>query len=581
VKTKLNLSFNPKNLFQTMLESLLGGRQILSTPSKERVTMPATIGNEENQENRILGNERRLSTKRASPEPSTPSKMTSFETRPDKRSRPTVMDHPENGSDCGTEVSCTSVSARKQWLRDFGKQHENPFRKSNTVLAPASTFKTSATSSSMMTPTKPAREATATATASAASTLVNRMMTTEPAKKNSTPIRMKPKVHSATIQASNDGYCSVAKLSKWLANDPTSTKKKKHVRRGRNVITKSRQFEKDMENVIIIENNITKGAVTGKKKWLQDVFHGEEEAEDDLDNLGRRSLVTRTAKSEAGAWDVASSISVTDKKDWLKKAFKSAHEEESSNANDESARSGIITDDAASSLSVSDKKALFKKAFNGYSKTQSDVMHSRSSNRDDVAARAKQRFRSRRNAVASPPRKPFRAMPSQGTPQTSRGANKDTFSPTMQPATPEGKNDVPVRSHEPEERTGPPPGSTVEPRQRPGSIVKPVQNASLVVELAPNVEEDKTPVDFRAARQAVLQRGKTNGHQMQVINKVYLKKSKFEKIVKEHKRRSGPCGLLKSSWDQTDPTTTGRPSNAYDKKYVQDIAPKKSFEELP
>jgi hypothetical protein len=39
--------------------------------------------------------------------------------------------------------------------------------------------------------------------------------------------------------------------------------------------------------------------------------------------------------------------------------------------------------------------------------------------------------------------------------------------------------------------------------------------------------------------------------------------------------------LLKSSWDQTDPTTTGRPSNAYDKKYVQDIAPKKSFEELP
>jgi hypothetical protein len=51
-------------------------------------------------------------------------------------------------------------------------------------------------------------------------------------------------------------------------------------------------------------------------------------------------------------------------------------------------------------------------------------------------------------------------------------------------------------------------------------------------------------------------------------------------MEKETKRRSGAFGLLKPSWEQVD-RTEGRPSNAYGKKYVEDIVPKKSFEELP
>ena len=69
----------------------------------------------------------------------------------------------------------------------------------------------------------------------------------------------------------------------WLANDPMSTKKKKHVRKGRNVISKSRQFEKDMEDVIIVENNIARGSVVNQKKWLQEAFH--EDRDDDLGSL--------------------------------------------------------------------------------------------------------------------------------------------------------------------------------------------------------------------------------------------------------------------------------------------------------
>jgi hypothetical protein len=80
-----------------------------------------------------------------------------------------------------------------------------------------------------------------------------------------------------------------------------------------------------------------------QKKWLQEAFH--EDRDDDLGSLRSTNLITRYAKSEAGGFDTASSISVSDKKDWLKKAFKKASLDESNNdtAEDES-RSKIITD---------------------------------------------------------------------------------------------------------------------------------------------------------------------------------------------------------------------------------------------
>jgi len=91
-------------------------------------------------------------------------------------------------------------------------------------------------------------------------------------------------------------------------------------------------------------------------------------------------------------------------------------------------------------------------------------------------------------------------------------------------------------------------------------------------------------MDFRAARNALVQRSKKNGHKTQVVNKVFLRKKKFEKMEEDNSRRqSKGVGLvLKSSWDIAD-SSRGRPSTVYEKKYVnaQDIAPKKSFEELP
>jgi hypothetical protein len=366
------------------------------------------------------------------------------------------------------------------------------------------------------------------------------------------------------VQATNEGYASVAKLSEWLANDPTSTKKKKHVRRGKNIISKSRTFEKDMENVIVIETNMPRGAVKDRTKMIQCAFKDEAKIKklSNFGSLGTKNVVPRYAMSEIGAGDFSSRISVAEKKDWLKKAFKTAVEE-TPKVETEEARSEIIFNDAASSLSVSDKKDWLKNAFKksscdspatklGHSKAMTDIMHDRGG--DDAASRAKRRFleRARRTPTKAPPQAEH-AIESECNNRSSCIES-------------ESKQDEQVCQTSNEERTGPPTtGSTVEP----GS------------ECNHSVEKDQTPVDFKAARQALIQRGKQNGHPMQVVNKVYMKKTRFEKLeMEQQRRRSGPQGLLKPSWEEADPTT-GLPSNSYDKKFVPNIAPKKSFEELP
>jgi hypothetical protein len=542
------------------LRPSLGGN--LATPSKEPTIQVS--GGEENQPINRGDQNRRLSSKRSLADVPTISKNNSLlESRPDKRIRP--MDLPEVGSDCDTEVSSTvssTVTARQEWLKDFGKQHNNTFpqkaptTRSNTTF---SAFRPSAPTASVLRtpPPKSSRDTmlSSTHTESAASTLVNRMMMSEPPKRRFAPGPSKPRVHTAQVQATNDGYASVAKLSQWLENDPTSTKKKKHVRRGKNVITKSRQFEKDLEDVIIIETNLPRGNIKHQQKLIQGALR-DEGRRPIYGSPGPKNMLPRYAMSEAGVGTLASHISVSKKKDWLKKAFKTAVEEVPK-TEDES-RSEIVTNDAASSLSVSDKKDWLKHAFKknsssaGQNKAMTDVMHNRGG--EDVASNAKRRFLER-----------SRRTPTKSTPQPKQAPERSNIRSPTRPH----KEDPLVRDLAKEERTGPPDAvSVVEAAATSDETLK--------------IEQDQTPVDFRAARQAVLQRGKQNGHKMQVVNKVYMKTKKFENFEKQHRQSSDPHGLLKSSWEEADPTT-GAPtgSTSYDKKYLPDIAPKKSFEELP
>jgi hypothetical protein len=93
-------------------------------------------------------------------------------------------------------------------------------------------------------------------------------------------------------------------------------------------------------------------------------------------------------------------------------------------------------------------------------------------------------------------------------------------------------------------------------------------------------EQNESPVNFNSARDKIVQRSKTNGKGVEVLSKVKIRKAKYERLQKESRRMSAPLGLLKASWDDAD-AAVGRPSNSYTKKYVEDVAPKKSFEELP
>lgn len=540
-----------------------------STLSKERILF--VLDGEENLPVNIAEPEkdRRSSIKREKPDPPEglvlQSNMNQLALRPDKRIR-------QMSSNTGDDETSSTVSARREWLKEFGNHQKSAMAKKlpKASLTRPSSIASKQKSLSVTTPNRSSANAVASPATSLVGKLLNSTIRETPQRNFQVPSKFRTR--KDPVQATNEGYASVAELSQWLANDPTATKKKRHVRRGRNVITKSRKFEKDLENVIVIENRIPRGNVKDRKKWLQDAFHDEDQ-DSDIGMLKHGSLVTRHAKSEAGVGDMGSVISVSDKKDWLKNAFRRATEETRENV-EECSRSEIVTNDAASSLSVSDKKDWLKNAFKKESErtpakklahrnAMTDVMYSQ---RDDAALNAKRRFleRSRRTPTKDTPSKAsihkMRTMT--GPREVSEKRNV-------------GSPHVLSRSGIDETRTGPP---------QVDSAIEPMESAQHETSerrfCDPRVEEDTTPVDFRAARQALIQRSKQNGHKMQVLNKVLLKKSKFERIEREHRRRSTTQLVHKASWDEPD-EKSGLPSNSYEKKYVSDIAPKKSFEDLP
>ena len=529
----------------------------------------------------------------------------------------------DNSSDCGTEVS--SVSARREWLLQFGKEHETKgFRniKSTTTTTPAYNTRPNTTvpmtgevtdkknvnseeesrddqcegaqnrsdgsnstalpqvlhqngsnpgSKTVVRPGLPKPSTPDISKMPKASTNMRKctphftvgataggVATTRRVVRNYSPkdLRLQKQQANRDVQATDEGYASVAKLSQWLASDPTSTKKKKQVRRGANVISKSRKFEKDQENVIIVENHISRGAVSDKKQWLQNAFRSEDGHDDDE----RRSEVSssiassRYTKSEVGIRRIAAP-SFASTMETQSHAFRNNSPAEHGQRYS-SAQSEIITDDAASSLSVADKKDWLKNAFKnnqkmaapssagvpprsyGYSKAQTDIVHDRLELGSGSAAsvRAKMRFkeRSARKLHSSPMK-----------------------SPNPQPAVQE-KN----TNHKP----------PVESAQNDEEIT----DSKMAICL-----EDTTSVNFKAARESLIGRSMQNGQKVEAATKVQQQKNKLEKLEVKNRRKSDMNGPLKKpTWDCVQ-SSSRRPSTVYEKKYVPDIAPKKSFEDLP
>jgi hypothetical protein len=391
-------------------------------------------------------------------------------------------------SDCEADLS---VAKLKGWLDDFGKQHKEHYKRNNRTEKPSvppkppvsSTPIVKSTPSSLMSSSVKPKTSTRIDPATAAAE--SRKGPTK------TPVRIIKSRHN-DVQATNDGYASVKKLSAWLADDPTSDKKTCTVRRGMNVIAKSRAFEKDLANVIVEEASIVRGHVSHKAKQIKSAFSEEDETKD----------------------ETTAAVKVTDKKKWLESAFQK----------DGSVSAGAK--DGTRAMSVSEKKAWLQQAFKKEEEKQRQAK-----------AEAESAGGSEITSIA--PAK----TPTVRTTQMNQH-------PATVPSKPSSRTVVPQPAVE-----------------APASAVK------------PSVDGDESPVDFKAARERLLQRSAENGNPVKILSKVDMKRNKFERINQENRRKSAAHGLLKPTWDNADPSVG--PSNSYTKTFVDNVAPKKSFEELP
>jgi len=557
----------------------------------------------------------------------------------------TAEETTDASSDCATEAS-SSVAALRGWLNDFGQQNKTHYEKTSiaTPIAgkAANLDKPTRLKVHHKQPQLPKQQPPSYGTARKGVVPANRrFIVSVPADSNknkdllqscpavrrnyATPVRIKPKIDDSDndVQATNEGYASVAKLSAWLAEDPTSKKKKvRQIRRGANVLEKSRKYDKGLANVIIEQTHIRTGNINAMKQQIQQSLSGcgassyddeDEDYDDELsyDLCSRPSDERVWATAKSGAYvgkakstvgvvygkDSALSIGVSDKKAWLSSAFKERRD----------AVHADIVESSSSSLSGGDMippPPTVERAATDFL-TGDD-------HRNDVSDRAKKIWRQR-----TPPRMERRlgggvavsnslttsTVPLEKDARNEIGESAPRTPPKQseagaQPKTPSRRASTAdgIRSTNTTE-TGPPRDVV---KMTPARLVA-MKNAppKEVPEQANDTSDDEASVGFRKAREMLVKRSKKNGNAVEVLNKVTRRKALFEHLATNNRRMSMPHGRLKTSWIQ-EPSSVEGPATAtsngnnrgnvsatatasgkYKKEYVEDVCPKKSLEELP
>jgi hypothetical protein len=376
----------------------------------------------------------------------------------------------------------------------------------------------------------------------------------------STPVRLRIKATPAEdVQATNEGYASVAKLSKWLADDPTSTKKVKQLRRGANIIAKSRKFDKVLANAEI-EHVIPRNCVTRSKILLQhalshdecDHHHGDDTNNDD-NTVPDDITTTRTTKSTTPDWvklGTTASLSVSDKKKWLSNAFQNNSSSTGTNV--------VETHDHG-------HDAFVKSTPMKVSKARTEILPSsslRGSSSNDLGHLAKEKWRQR-------------TPPKVSAPSVSR-TKSSMVVPTM--------NEISMSmNHQSETRP----------------TTNSHHDVTKMMIVNDNNHSDNNVVDFHLARDMLVQRSKANGNQVDIMTAFQRRKARFQQLEKESLQRRQSSSLVghhnnststlyKVTWDSisagTDTaatTGTTAATHGYVKSYKEDIAPKKSFHDLP
>jgi hypothetical protein len=459
------------------------------------------------------------------------------------------VEHDEKATGSSGDGPSTSVAHLRNFLNDFGRKNKEHFEKSRATSmsaehiqkAPVRRPKVRSSLETPIGPTPLPKEA--------ASVLVRRIM--KPSASSSgvaaaaTKFKAadKPATIKNEVEATNEGYASVEKLCKWLADDPTNTNKKSQpLRRGANVLAKSRAFDKGLVHTIAAEHKIKQGSVSHHKKQLETRVHVAATTNSSSINIGSRRETVGGMRPERKTW--------------------------------------------APVVPVAPKPAVATSE----TVTRSDEV-------DTHAEASKQQWRDRVQQAKMQPSKILQQSKMQQLkPKTQQPQPKDTGTLAMKVAAAaddeeeeedvdddrsEVGSSVTVVAAKPQ-----PPGSNSSSSQLLESILTDHENdneASMFIDTPsecsqatveasmPPTSSSKCSLDFRQVREIAVKRSESNGSAEEVVQ---LRKKKFEQIQKDLRRKTGTYGLLKASWE-------GEEGGNYVKKYVSDIPPKRALHELP
>ena len=149
---------------------------------------------------------------------------------------------------------------------------------------------------------------------------------------NHHPMRFqnKPRIKKEDVEATDSKRVSVKTLSSWMSDDPFEQKKVRTVRTGRNVVAKSRVFEKEKEMSADRQCDIRAGSVEERLAWLSGAFKHEGDENGAAVTSAQEKKVVRPYQAKPKRDEKPSEenelMSVRDKKEWLSKAFQKGGE---------------------------------------------------------------------------------------------------------------------------------------------------------------------------------------------------------------------------------------------------------------
>lgn len=402
-----------------------------------------------------------------------------------------------------------------------------------------------------------------------------------------------PKFRQFNVEATDEFSAPVAKLSQWLANDPTKPKKKfLEVRKGRNVMEKSSTYEKQDTVGKKEQHIVPKGAVSDAlKEWQKKESHESSpqgrkvnietdkeppvllESKDQNDTDSNKSPSVTGFSDSSGApespfaneFTIESSVtasSITQERDVADEIQDLVDDPVPADKNGLEIHASISFES-----SISSQPSLARNRFAEDIFVPEDPANNRGTlilGQSSVDG----------NTTSTVLDSNTASTVSETT--ISDEVNGDTLPPDVADA-----NTIPEENSPEDEWANPPSILSGDVREHVGSRPRQAGAGQVVVEqdavVNNNADQPKSKTKEIAAKF-----GKVKGsEEKETLTAVQLRKQKIELEEKEHKRReNNPYGLMKLSWKRPH-KARGLPSDAWKRTFQGNLPPKKTFAELP